>query len=112
MTGLQFSYAPEWTAGGSVRYTFPSGLFGNARVRYTDESFALITNEPSAVNDSRTTLDLIAGYDAENYRVEIFATNVTDEEYYTFNPADSSLNGAIAIAGDPRVIGGRVLFQY
>lgn len=126
ITGLEFSFAPRWTAGGTVRYTFPSGLFGNARVRFTDSSFSLVTNERefdsatgltvnnpdlNAENDSRTTLDLTAGYDADNYRVEIFATNVTNEEFLTFNPADPNF-GAIAVAGDPRVVGGRVLFEY
>ena len=108
LTGLEFSYAPRWTTGASIRYTLPSGVFGNVRLRYTDETFALTDNNPTAVNDAYATLDLIAGYDAERFRAELFVTNVTDEEYFTFNPGDPN-RGAVAVVGDPRVIGGRIL---
>ncbi|MEM1080359.1 MAG: TonB-dependent receptor [Pseudomonadota bacterium] len=111
LTGNEFSFAPNLTASAQVRYEWLSGWFANARVRYSDEAFSQPSNDPSAINDSFTVLDLIAGYQADRWRGELFLTNVTDEEYLTFNPVDPAV-GAIAVAGDPRVLGGRVVVEF
>ncbi len=111
LTGNEFSYAPRWTAGGFARYEWESGWFVNGRVRYQDESFSQFTNDPLAVNDSFTLVDLIAGYQSEFWRAELFLDNATDEEYLTVNFGPVT-PGGVNIAGDPRLFGGRVFVQF
>ncbi|MEM9532803.1 MAG: TonB-dependent receptor [Pseudomonadota bacterium] len=111
LTGLEFSYAPRWTAGLGGRYQHANGFFANVRTRYTDESFSLPANDPTGVNDSLFIVDLLAGYETDRYTIELFVNNALDEEYLTFNPADPN-SGAITIAGDPRVYGVRFLTSF
>ena len=110
ITGLEFRNAPKWTGGVWARYEWVSGWFANGRVRYQDKSFALVENEPDTVNDSFTLVDLIAGYQADQWRVELFVNNAFDEEYLTanFGPDDT----AVSIAGPPRVYGARVVANF
>ena len=116
LTGNEFSFAPQWTLGLSARYTHLTGFFGNVLFRAQDDAFAQADNNPTSVNDAFSTVDLIAGYEADKFRIEIFASNVFDEEYFTFNPIDDELtdttDGAFAAAGDPRVIGGRIVANF
>lgn len=107
-TGNQFTFAPRWTINGGARYTHDSGFFANGRFRFTDESFALIGNEPDAVNDSNMVVDLIVGYQTDDFRVELFGTNVLNEEFLTFNSVDTVV-GAVNIAGPPQVFGVRLV---
>lgn len=111
LTDKEFSFAPRWTASGQVRYEWFSGWFANARLRYSDEAFAQPTNDLTAINDDFTILDLIAGYQANRWRAELFVTNATDEEYITFDPVDPA-TGAVAVAGDPRVFGARWVVDF
>ena len=111
LDGLEFSQAPPWTAGLGARYVHPSGLFGNVRARYTDASFSNVNNDPTGENDEFFIVNLIAGYEAGRYTVEVFANNVFDEDYLTFNPADPN-SGAISFAGDPRMVGARVVLDF
>ncbi|MEM8936298.1 MAG: TonB-dependent receptor [Pseudomonadota bacterium] len=111
LAGLEFSFAPKWTAGFGGRYTLNNGLFANIRTRYVGESFASITNEPNEINDSHFIVDTIFGYQQDNFGVEFFVNNLFDEEYLTRNFGTPG-NGSINVAGAPRVIGGRVTFNY
>ncbi|MEM9208592.1 MAG: TonB-dependent receptor [Pseudomonadota bacterium] len=110
LTGLEFSYAPQVTAGAYGRYEWESGWFVNGRIRYEDESFSQFDNNPLAVNDNYTLVDLIGGYQTDRWRGEIFINNALDEDYFTanFGPAPNAIN----IAGAPRTIGGRFVVSF
>ncbi|MEM0953925.1 MAG: TonB-dependent receptor [Pseudomonadota bacterium] len=107
LTGLEFSFAPRWTAGAFARYQWLSGWFVNGRLRYTDESFAEPDNDPLQVNDSFTVCDFIAGYEASSWRAELFVNNAFDEDYLTLNNGPD--NAASSVAGAPRLYGGRLV---
>jgi len=111
LTGNEFAFAPKWTAGFSARYTHRSGVFGNVLFRAQDDAFAQPDNNPTSINDSFQTVDLIFGYEAERFRAEVFASNVFDEEYLTFNPVEPN-DGAVAVAGDPRLVGLRLVAGF
>ncbi len=111
LTGFEFPFAPTWTAGAGARYVHPTGLFGNARFRYTGDSFGNAENDSTGVNDQFVTIDLTAGFQNELFLAEVFVTNLFDDEYLTFNPNDPSFGG-VASAGDPRVVGGRILANF
>ena len=117
LTGLEFSLAPTWTAGAGARYTHSTGLFGNVRFRYTGDSFSIASNDETGINDQFTTVDINAGFEADNYKIELFVTNLFDDEYLTFNSIDNptnpaSLDDAVSTAGPPRVIGGRIVASF
>ena len=111
LTGNEFAFAPEWTLGLGARYTHSSGFFGNVLFRAQDDAFAQPDNNPTSVNDAFSTVDLIAGYEMNGYRAELFITNATDETYFTFNPVEPNA-GAVAAVGDPRVIGARLTVDF
>ncbi len=110
LTGNEFSYAPQWTGGAYARYDWDAGWYVNGRVRISDASFTLPDNDPTAVADSFTVFDFIAGYESDRWRVEVFAENAFDKDYLTanFGPDD----GAVSIAAAPRTVGGRVIFSF
>ncbi|MEL6277261.1 MAG: TonB-dependent receptor [Pseudomonadota bacterium] len=120
LTGLEFSFAPRWTAGAGGRYTFANGLFANLRTRYTDESFSIVENDPTGINDAFFLVDVIIGYEGESFGIELFANNLFDEEYFTQNTIDTPdgmggfepSQGAIAQVGAPRVIGARLVAGF
>ncbi|MEM9706021.1 MAG: TonB-dependent receptor [Pseudomonadota bacterium] len=116
LTGLQFLQAPRWTAGLGGRYDHISGLFANLRVRYTGAAFATVQNDPSAINDRSTIVDVILGYEGDNFSIEVFAENLFNDRFLTFNPLaapDGSIApGAFAVPGAPQLFGGRVTAKF
>lgn len=117
LTGAQFTYAPRWTVGFGGRYEHPSGFFINLRSRLTDESFSFVDNDISGVNDSSFVVDAAIGWEGENVGVELFARNLFDEKFLTFNPINDPdpvgggflpNNNTTAIAGAPQIFGVRV----
>ncbi|MEM7246508.1 MAG: TonB-dependent receptor [Acidobacteriota bacterium] len=77
--GNRFSGAPEWTAATGFSYRHPNGLFLHGDVNYQGSSYANVQND--ILLDSRTLLNLRAGYETERYSVLLGAYNLTDEEY-------------------------------
>ena len=58
------------------------------------------------VIDAYTLLDAKIGMVHDGWQVEVFGTNLTDEEYYTSLVSSlTSLGAAPGVAGSPRVIG-------
>ena len=110
LTGLEFTYAPAWTAGAFARYEWAQGWYVNGRVRYQDTAFSQFDNNPLSVADDFTLLDLIAGYQADSWRVEAYVNNALDEDYITagFGPSSSALD----IAGPPRTVGARLVADF
>ncbi len=111
LIGLEFPNAPNWTVGFGGRYTFASDTFVNVRARYESESFAFGTNDASAINDDHFLVDLVVGYEADHYGLELFVTNLFDEEYISGNFGDPA-GGSINYFGPPRVIGGRIVTSF
>ncbi|MEM8770802.1 MAG: TonB-dependent receptor [Pseudomonadota bacterium] len=115
LTGFEFAFAPRFTVGFGGRYTHDTGLFINGRFRHTDESFSAVDNSLIGnINDSLITVDMIVGYEQENYSIELFANNIFNEDFLTFNPVDPPAgitpnvsNGSFAAAGSQRVLGVR-----
>jgi outer membrane receptor protein involved in Fe transport len=55
------------------------------------------------VNDSYTLLNASVSYLYNDWELNVFGTNLTDEEYYS--SLVSSLGGVPGVVGSPRVIG-------
>jgi len=116
LTGLEFPYSPVWTAGAGARYEHSSGFYGDMRISYSGSSFALSDNEPTAQNNAYNRIDANVGYQTDRYTIEIYANNLTDQEYLTFNPANGTNglpeSGTVATGAAPRVVGARFLVDF
>ncbi|MEM1132094.1 MAG: TonB-dependent receptor [Pseudomonadota bacterium] len=107
VTGFDFTYAPEFTVGFGGRYEHESGFYANLISRLTAGNFTSFndlnaeTNEariaaglppfparqdPSGFNNDAFTVDLNLGWEFDNFSVEVFARNLFDEEFFTFDP--------------------------
>lgn len=125
----QLSFAPEWSAGLSATYEQPMGnsliLRGNIGARYTSEYNTGSNLDPRKIQDAMTLVNARVGLGAEDekWMVELWALNVTDEEYYQVlfdatlqgsstapgNASQSTLNGFL---GAPRTYGVTARFKF
>lgn len=136
ITGFQFINAPDLTVGFGGRYEHESGFYVNVQNRLTGRSFTSFNNvnadvpgaerrqDPSGRNDAGFTVDLNVGYEAEYFTVEVFARNLLNERFFTFdninelndpmNPASGFRpnNQAFAIVGTPQQFGVRVTGNF
>ncbi|MEO0464387.1 MAG: TonB-dependent receptor [Pseudomonadota bacterium] len=131
ITGFEFTYAPDVTVGFGGRYEHPSGVYGNLQTRLTDGSFTSLVPQdptgtgarvqaPSGFNDSAFTVDLNIGYEADYFTVEVFARNLFDEDFFTFDPFnDLAAGGGLvpntqttAIVNTPRQFGVRLTGSF
>ncbi|MDY6948957.1 MAG: TonB-dependent receptor, partial [Pseudomonadota bacterium] len=84
----QLSFAPEWSASLSATYEQPIGntlvLRGNIGARYTSEYNTGSNLDPRKIQDAMTLVNARLGFGADNekWMVELWALNVTDEDYY------------------------------
>ncbi|PPD02828.1 MAG: TonB-dependent siderophore receptor [Methylobacter sp.] len=108
-TGNRLANVAEHQANFFTRYTIPLanqqklsfGLGSN----FVGKRPGVISGEFSL--DSYTTLDLSAAYERRNIKVELFAKNVLNEEYFTGTGSSTSV-----FAGDPRQVFTRVTLRY
>lgn len=122
------SFAPEISASLSATYEQPVGnnlLFrGNIGARYTSEYNTGSNLDPRKMQDAMTLVNARVGFGAadEKWMVELWALNVTDEEYYqvlfdatlqgsstTAGGSQSTLNGFL---GAPRTYGVTARFKF
>jgi iron complex outermembrane receptor protein len=122
------SFAPEWSASLSATYEQPIGnsllLRGNIGARYTSEYNTGSNLDPRKIQDAMTLVNARLGFGAadEKWMVELWALNVTDEEYYQVlfdatlqgsstapGASQSTLNGFL---GAPRTYGVTARFKF
>lgn len=98
------SFAPEISTSLSATYEQPVGnnlLFrGNIGARYTSEYNTGSNLDPRKMQDAMTLVNARLGFGAadEKWMVELWALNVTDEEYYQVL-FDATLQGSSTAAG-------------
>ncbi|MBL8270646.1 TonB-dependent receptor [Steroidobacter sp.] len=122
------SFAPEYSASLSATYEQPVGsslLFrGNIGARYTSEYNTGSNLDPRKMQDAMTLVNarIGLGADDEKWMVELWALNVTDEDYYQVlfdatlqgsstapGASQSTLNGFL---GAPRTYGVTARFKF
>ena len=108
LKGRQVSFVPHHTLSASVSQQLDNGAYYQLGTRTIGETFYW---DQSGVNttdviDAYTLLDAKIGMVHDGWQVEVFGTNLTDEEYYTSLVSSlTSLGAAPGVAGSPRVIG-------
>ena len=120
------SFAPKWSTSLSATYEQPLGallLRANLGARYTSEYNTGSNLDPRKMQDAMTLVNARIGLGAEDQKwaVELWAQNLTDEEYYQV-AFDATLQGSSAGAvatstidaflGAPRTYGVTARFKF
>ncbi|MED5611660.1 TonB-dependent receptor [Pseudomonas sp. JH-2] len=105
LSGKAFPQAPEWTAALGADYQHASGWFIGGDLKYTGTttSRSLLEGLEEDRLPAYTLLNLRTGYAAEQWRLTLWANNVTDEEYYLYRSEAPGYQ--IAAIGRERVVG-------
>ncbi|MEL6921416.1 MAG: TonB-dependent receptor, partial [Pseudomonadota bacterium] len=137
ITDFQFLSAPDITVGFGGRYEHDSGFYLNMQNRLTGGAFTSFNDindgvpgatervqDPTGQNDPGFTVDLNIGYEAANFTIEVFARNLFNERFFTFDvindPVDPTNPGAgfipnditTAIANTPQQFGVRLTGSF
>jgi outer membrane receptor protein involved in Fe transport len=101
--GKKVPFVPESTLGINYRQQINELLHTNLGLKNIGKTSYLDQTATETVNDSYTLLNANIGYQNNGWAVNLFGTNLTDEEYYT--SLVTSLTGTPGVVGSPRVIG-------
>jgi iron complex outermembrane receptor protein len=110
LTGNKLANSPEISATVVGSYEIPLGANGSLRplvlVEYSDDYFTNPLNTPIDAADSYTRLDARLTYTSpnQNWQVEAYGTNLTDETVLSFTTFGGS-NAAFATFQAPRMYG-------
>lgn len=125
LAGKQLTHAPEWSATGAATYDFSVGGFGafaHLDFRYTDEHNTGSDLDAAKVQEAFTVWNArlgIMGAD-ETWSAELWAQNLTDEDYFQVvfdTPVQNSAGNPLlqsysAFLGDPRTWGLTVEYNF
>ncbi|MEC8421180.1 MAG: TonB-dependent receptor [Verrucomicrobiota bacterium] len=101
--GANIPYSPEHTFSATMDYLWSENLISHLGVRNIGNVHYLDQTANDTVNDSYTLLNASVSYLYNDWELNVFGTNLTDEEYYS--SLVSSLSGVPGVVGSPRVIG-------
>lgn len=114
IAGSELAFAPNFQGNLRARYEWPVGSDYTAHVMpqiaYSGSSRSDIIEINAAPVDDWVTLALSAGLTAENWSIEIFGDNLTDERAQTNNTFVFDRERITIVR--PRTVGVRVGFQY
>ena len=108
LTGKQVSFVPDQTLSLSLSYENEDDFFWQAGSRTIGDTFYWDGSGANSgdVIDTYTLLDARVGIQRNGWEISVFATNLTDEEYYTSLVSSlSNLGAAPGVVGSPRVFG-------
>ncbi|MGQ9425791.1 TonB-dependent receptor [Gilvimarinus sp. F26214L] len=125
LAGQQMTHAPEWSATGAATYDFQLGnlnAFAHLDFRFTDEHNTGSDLDPEKVQDAFTVWNGRVGVRSadETWTAELWARNLTDEDYYqvVFDSPSQNFAGVqplesySAYLGDPRTFGVTVGYNF
>ena len=116
LVGKQVSFIPEHTLACSLNYQLPNGFYGQIGTKTIGETYFWVQEGSNSEDkiESYTLLDANLGFEYEDWKLNLFGLNLTDEQYYTslvsnlksFTATPPAVSGpAPGIVGSPRVIG-------
>lgn len=106
LAGNEFPNAADLTAALGAEYSFENGFFLAGDASYTAAAFTDVENIRADRTDNRFLVNARAGYEAENWNVAVFATNLFDVDYIT------SVGGNVVTVGDPLQFGVRAGVRF
>jgi iron complex outermembrane recepter protein len=109
-------FAPEITANAGLQYEIQAGSWTvtpRVQVSYLDEQLSTPFEYVATTVPSRTVTDVrITAKPTDKLRLELFATNVTDETYIAAQVQNASSADGGIIYGPPRQVGIRAKFDF
>jgi iron complex outermembrane receptor protein len=118
VVGLPLNFTPKWTGNVQLSYDMPLGNGASLVPRliwsYVDDQWVQLFHGSQDFLPSHTRLDMRVAYEQRNWRVEAFATNLTDEKYPTgvsAGPTTAPFEGRLTL-GAPRQYGVRVGYNF
>lgn len=88
-SGQAFPEAPDWTLGFGGRYEFENGIYVGADAKYTADQNSRFGTRGMYKIDSRFIVNTQAGLKKDNWEINLFAENLTDERYLTIVDTDA-----------------------
>lgn len=110
VSGKEFPEAPTLTAALGVDFKHESGFFAGGKFTFTDGYYSKgdTSNTPARLVDSYGVLDAQIGYEHDNLKVSLFATNLLNAQYLT----GIGSGGNLAYVGDSRQVGLKLTGKY
>ena len=108
-TGQQMIQAPELSYNIGIDYAFPFGdgtLTPRLDYSYTDENYAALDQQPYNLNEERSLTNFSITFENENWQVQGYIMNLTDDVYI------ASARQAQVLYGNPRTYGVRAKFSF
>jgi len=109
LVGKQITFVPDRTLALALKHQIDSGLFYQIGTRTIGKTYFWDNtgNNGNDVIDSYTLLEAQIGYSINNWEINIFGNNLTDEEYYTSIVTNLGFGNGNnpGVVGSPRVIG-------
>jgi hypothetical protein len=118
-SGQQMIYAPQWQGGPTVDLDLPITsnyrLIGSVLSTFTSKDVLFLSSLPSLPNPTQsafwlTNLRLGIRTSDDKYEVAVYDRNAFNKGYFTVGN-ESGLGNTFGW-GDPRIIGGEVLFKF
>ena len=120
--GTNLQQVPDWQYSANISYSHPfaNGLegFANASWQVSGSRFDLVPNDaPSALGlpnllDSFQIVNLNAGLRKDNWRVQLYAQNLFDEDVTFFRDIGAFSGQLIRTVNQPRTVGVRVTLDF
>lgn len=115
-SGNDLPFTPELSINFGLQYQFEMGdvyITPRFQVSYIDEQIATPFKEPTTTIDDRTIADLKVSIEPNaDLLIEVFATNIFDEEYVASQIQPSSSADGGEIYGTPRQFGLRAKYNF
>lgn len=110
LTGNDFAYSPDLTAAIGATVYVTDEVYVSGNVNYQDESYSSVQNDRTL--DSRVLTNLKAGFNAENYSIEAYVNNLTDEFYFTSDFLQADGVARTVRGGLPRMFGIALTYNF
>ncbi len=107
--GQQMIQAPDVSYNIGLDYVFPYGngtLTPRLTYSYTDENYSALDQQAYNLNDKRTLTNFSLTFENENWTVQAYINNLTDEVYI------ASARQALVGYGDPQTYGVRAKYNF
>ena len=109
LSGNDFVYSPDLTAAIGARIYLTDALYVSGTVNYQDGMYSDFSNTIKL--NSRTLVNLKAGYQGENYNIDAYVTNLTDKFYLQMNTPGNGDSVSVR-GGAPRQVGVSVTYHF
>lgn len=107
VSGLPFPEAPKWNVAFGAQLKSEEGYYIGFDAKYTSDFLARFGQNPQEFVDGFFVANAQMGFDGEHFEAKLFAENLFDENYFTYNDNDIA-----ATLGPRRVVGVRVTGKF